>query len=86
MLLKIKGNLPYTFRKVIDGDIKPLNHYLLDADVAKCLKKIYKTSTKKDLMESEEIMEDFFGTLEWGQFFLTSLTDEQWDQLNELDE
>ena len=54
----------------------------MDKDAVKCLRAIYSDTTKEELMESEEIMIDFFGTQEKGNVILSNMNDEEWVALD----
>ena len=62
---------------------KPLNHYLLNEDVAKILCLIYKDSSKEELMNDEEIMQNFYGSAKVGSEHLGGVDDETWENLVE---
>jgi len=77
----------YTFRDYF-GTIEPepLNHYLLDLDVAKLLKafvchKGSKYKTKEDVLQDEEILQAFFGSADAGMQYLLGMEEEDWDLL-----
>ena len=62
---------------------KPLNHFLLNAAATKCLRCIYSDVSKEELMNSPDIMVDFFGTHDKGKMILNTINDEQWVALEE---
>lgn len=72
----------YTYRQCFSDDPKPLNHYLLDLDVAKILRALGGYELKEELMEEEEVLTDFYGTPEFGREFLESLAEEDWENLS----
>ena len=77
-ICQIKGNPKYIHRKYVTA-LRPLNYYLLNGDVVEMLKTIYSDSSKKELMGSDSIMEDFFGTAREGRAVLERMDQEEWD-------
>ena len=76
----------YTFNNCFHDNPQPLNHYLLDLDVAKVLKSLVchegsEYTTKEDVLQDDEIMEAFFGTSEDGRAYLEDMEEEDWDFL-----
>ena len=76
----------YTFKDYFSTEPEPLNHYLLDLDVAKVLKtlvcnKFSKYKTKEDILQEEEILQAFFGSAEAGKEYLLGMEEEDWDLL-----
>lgn len=77
----------YSFKKCFATDPQPLNHYLLDLDVAKVLKSLFchedsEYKSKQDVLEDNELMEAFFGSTEVGREFLEDMEEEDWDFLD----
>lgn len=70
------------FRSVQNSqDPRPLNDYLLNDDCACILKKCYQNNTKTELVDDEEVMENFFGSIEVGKETLQNWTDDEWDTM-----
>ena len=80
---QIRGSQPYVFHKSNMTNPKPLNHYLLNEDVAKVLRLIYEDSSKEELMNDEDIMQNFYGSAEVGSEYLGVVDDETWENLVE---
>ena len=62
---------------------KPLNHFILNAAAIKCLRCIYSEVPKEELMNTPDIMIDFFGTHEKGKIILNAMNDEEWVELED---
>lgn len=63
---------------------QPVRHWLRDRDMLLLLKKIYGWSpntTLEDVMAEEEVITEFFDSVEEGQAFLGRLNEEQWQSL-----
>ena len=71
----------YTYRRCNNNDPRALNHYLLDMDVAKILKSLGGYATKEELIQDEEVLSAFYGTSEYGKFYLEDMEEENWDNL-----
>lgn len=81
--LQIRGSQPYVFHKSNVANSKHLSHYLLNEDAAKVLRLIYGDSSKEDLMNDDDIMQDFYGSAKDGNAYLASLDDETWENFVE---
>ncbi len=57
-----------------------LNKYLLDKDCIMYLKKIYFGVRKESIMEDEEALVDFFGTVKEGKRVLLEISDAEWER------
>lgn len=57
----------------------PLNHYLLDSDVVMYLKKIFFGTSKEDILQDEEILNSFFGSVSEGERVLSELSSTEWN-------
>jgi hypothetical protein len=79
----------YVFRQCFSNDPKPLNHHLLDLDVAKILRHLVSCnedeeeygSTKEEVMEDDELMMCFYGDPEYGRDYLGKMEDDDWENL-----
>lgn len=60
---------------------KPLNHYLLDWDCVVLLRMIYSDETKENLAADEEVMSNFFGTLDIGAKVLKNVSNFRWESI-----
>ena len=60
----------------------PLNTYLLDDDCVYILKRCYVGVAKEDITNSDEIMTNFFGSVQVGQNALAKVSKEQWDNMD----
>jgi hypothetical protein len=60
----------------------PLNTYLLDDDCVYILKRCYVGVSKEDIINCEEIMMNFFGSVQVGQDALAKVTKEEWDNMD----
>ncbi|KAL7549323.1 hypothetical protein ACHAWF_017111 [Thalassiosira exigua] len=59
---------------------QPVNHFFIDSDTVKILKHVYNDHdiTKNDILEDEEVLSEFFGSVEEGQRIIGEVTDEEW--------
>lgn len=53
----------------------------MNEDCAYILKKCYQDNTKKELMENEEVMRNFFGSAQEGKKTLESLGENVWESM-----
>ena len=62
----------------------PVNHYVRNADAVIILKKVYSnpTTTKQDIEDSVQVMEQFFGSQEEGIRVLADYTENDWANLD----
>lgn len=60
---------------------QPLNYYLLDWDCVVLLRNIYSETTKEDLMDNEEIMNQFFGSIDGGEAVLSNVSQMKWESI-----
>ena len=62
---------------------RPLNYYLCDGDCLSLLKRLYAQDNEKDsIMENEELMTSYFGSIELGQQLLRPLSDAVWKDVD----
>ena len=73
--------VPFIFRKAHPEHLKPVNWYLLDQDAASMLKHVYSGSSKSDLEDDDDIMIDFFGSVEVGRSVMEGITADTWVNL-----
>lgn len=63
--------------------LKPLNYYLCDGDCLAILKRFYaEDNDKDDIMEDEDIMESYFGTVQLGRQMLEPINEESWKSID----
>ena len=70
----------FTFRNDVTArPPKPLNYYLCDSDCVKLLKRFYANKNAREVvMENDDIMDSFFGSVELGRQMLEAVSDEAW--------
>ena len=73
--------IPFIFGQAMTSKPKALNHFLLDKDVVRFLKRCYTKRTKSELMKDDNIMKAFFGTASRGTKILGDMTDHGWDRI-----
>ncbi len=82
-----EGHDKYVYRHCDSTDPKPLNHYLLDMDVTKILRRLvdgddlHNSVTKDELMLQDELMQAFYGDSEYGRVYLENMDDDTWDEV-----
>jgi hypothetical protein len=63
----------------------PVHHWLQDLDMLRMIKNVYGGdfhTTLEDIMQSEDILLNFFSTVEEGRAFLGRMTEDQWQNLH----
>ena len=73
--------IPFIFGQAITFKPKALNHFLLQKDVVRFLKRCYTKRTKSELMKDDNIMKAFFGTTSRGTKILGDMTDHGWNRI-----
>ena len=70
----------FTFRHdLTTNPPRPLNYYLCDGDCLLLLKRVYAEDNEKNsILEDEDIMMSYFGSIELGQHILRSISDSSW--------
>ena len=73
--------IPFIFGQAMTSKPKALNHFLLEKDVVRFLKRCYTKRTKSELMKDDNIMKAFFGTASRGTKVLGDMTDHGWNRM-----
>ena len=79
-----KMNIVYTPVEESKVDL-PVNHYLLHGDTLGLLKKIYdpdNSITRADVISDDDVLKNFFGSVEKGTYIFERMTDDQWKYIS----
>ena len=68
----------YIFRSVISNDIQPLSFYLLDEDVLMLMNQIHGEKPLNEVLENEEILEQFWGSVDNAKEVMAHVDEDEW--------